>query len=176
MTTALTTEQFWQQLANFERTAFRLELQPAYFVGYEREQFDKFLAGDPEPPTEQEGLRAWFEQIRRQVADGKRIERVRIVDEPPTDYQRWTRYVDKWNIDAGEVVHYLGRRRAHEIGLLPAAGKDDFWLFDDVRLMTMVFNEQGRRISSELITEGERVQQARRLQHLAVRSAREGNG
>ena len=54
-------------------------------------------------------------------------------------------------------------------------GDDDWWLFDDTRLMTMVFDDEGRRIHSELITEENRVQQARQWQHLAVRSARGDN-
>jgi hypothetical protein len=175
MSAALTIDQFRHELAAFERTAFRLELQPSYAVDFERDQFEQFLAGHPEPPPTSEAFRAWFEQIKQQVSEGKRVERVRIVDDPPTDYQQWTRYVDRWNIAAGEAIHYLRRSRAHQVQLLPAAGEDDWWLFDEKRLVTMVFDKEGRRIHSELITEEKRVQQARQWQHLAVRSAREDN-
>lgn len=50
MKTALSDDQFRQELGSYERSAFRLELQRAYAVGNERDLFDAFLAGRPEPP------------------------------------------------------------------------------------------------------------------------------
>ena len=38
--------EFWQLFETFERSAWRWEQQPSYWMGYEREQFDRFLAGE----------------------------------------------------------------------------------------------------------------------------------
>lgn len=169
---ALTNDQFWQQLATWTVSAFRFEQQPAYAVDYERDLYDLFLAGTPEPPTKSEALRGWLIQVKQHTSKGKRIERVRIIDEPPTDYQRWTAWMDRWNREAGEIIHYLTRRKARVAQLLPAAGDTDWWLLDDERLMTMAYNDEGRRIGTHLTTEEAAVQQARLWRDLAVRTAR----
>ncbi len=172
MRITLVGDQFGQLLATFKRSAFRLELQPKYEVTYERDTLTKFLAGNPEPPTEVEALRGWFMQIKQQVADGKTIERVRVFDEPPTPYQQWEAWMERWNAEAGEIIHTISRSQATTAGLLPAAGQQDFWLFDDYLLMTMAYNDVGRRIHTELTDEEPAVQQARSWRDLAVRTAR----
>lgn len=172
MRRTLTDDEFSAQLRDYARTAYRLEMQPAYWVAAERETVAKFCAGTPEPPTDVAGFRGWFEQVARQTADGKRMWRVRIHDEPPTDYQRWLRWADWANTDAGERIEYLTRDQAHKAGLLPAAGPHDWWLFDDERLMVMTFNAEGRRIHTELITDEPAVQQARTWWDLAIHTTR----
>lgn len=170
MKIALTDEQWTEQFKTYKRSAFRLELQPAYDVGFERDLFDKFLAGCPEPPT-QEGFRAWYAMVAEQVADGIALTRVRLVDDPPTDYQRWTRYMDRWNIEAGEVIHYLSRAAA-PTGLVEAFDGRDFWLFDDQRLVLMTFDAAHRCVLRELSTDDADLQQARSWRDLAITAAR----
>ncbi len=172
MRVVLVGDQFAQQFATFKTSAFRLELQSVYEVTYEHDTVAAFLAGNPEPPTTVQALADWYAQIRRQVADGKRIERVRIFDEPPTGYQRWEAYAERWNADAGEIIHTIARSLARRTGLQQASGGKDFWLFDDTRLMTMSYNTRGRRIHTELTDEEASVQKARQLRDLAVRTAR----
>jgi len=166
--TALTAEAFAAELATFRHTAFRLELQPAYREPSEAETVAKFLAGTPEPPTAVAGLREWFDQIAAQAREGKRIERVRVHEDPPTDYQRWERWIGRWNTDAGETIRYLTRRRAHEIGLLPAAGTTDWWLLDSSRLILMTFDAAGNRVHDELETDPAIVVRACAWRDLAV--------
>lgn len=168
MALALTDEGFAAQLRDFAHTAFRLELRQAYREPSEADTLARFLAGEPQPPTEVPGLAAWFDQIRRQTGEGKRIERVRVHDDPPTDYQRWERWIGQWNSQAGEHLRYLTRRRAHEIGLLPDAGSIDWWLLDSRRLIMMRFDDQGHRIGNELVTDAETVVRACAWRDLAV--------
>lgn len=169
MATVLTEEQFGELLRTFGRTAFRLELQTAYDEPMERDTFARFQAGNPQPPTEVEGLRAWFEQVHYLTGHGRRIKRVRVHDEPPTDYQRWERWVQTWNDAAGETIRYLTRRQAHDIGLLPAAGNIDWWLLDDERLIRMTFNDRHYRTRTELTDDPNLVKQAQTWRDLAVR-------
>lgn len=171
MSVLLTDDEFAEQLRTFDHTAFRLELQPAYSEPSEHDTVAKFLAGDPEPPTDVPGLSAWFQQINELTQQGKRVERVRVHDEPPTDYQRWERWIGRWNVEAGERISYLTREKAHEIGLLPAAGDVDWWLLDSTRLILMRFDEVGHRINNELVTNPATIVQACAWRDLAVHYA-----
>lgn len=152
--------QFADALRSFRQTAFRLELQPAYAEPIEEDTVRRFLAGDPQPPTEVPGLREWFEQVATITSQGKRIERVRVHEDPPTPYQQWERWAGKWNIKAGEVIRYMTRTRAHEVGLLPAATDVDWWLLDSSQLIAMRFDNGGRRTATQLVTESASVVQA----------------
>jgi transcriptional regulator with XRE-family HTH domain len=160
VTSELSADEFAEQLRSFSDSAFRLELQPAYLEPVEREGLAKFLAGHPEPPTEIPGLDSWFEQIAELTRQGKRVERVRVHEDPPTGYQQWARWASRWSIAAGEVIRYLTRATAHEIGLLPADSDRDWWLLDSDRLIVMSFDAEGRRIRNTLVTDHATVAQA----------------
>ncbi|MER7280462.1 DUF6879 family protein [Dactylosporangium sp. NPDC000244] len=162
--------EFYDRLFNFQRSAFRLEIQPKYHEPEEHEAVASFAAGDPHDPTELPGLRLWFDRVRDLTERGRTMRRVRVHDTPPTDSQRWERWIDPHNKAAGETIHYLTRSQAEEIGLLKAVGDNiDFWLLDDEAVIVMRFDADGRRISNELITDPARVQQACEWRDLAVR-------
>jgi hypothetical protein len=150
-------------LWDFECTALRLELQPVYAVG-EEPLVQRYLAGDTTPPD----WHGWWSRGAAATAAGKRIVRVRVFEEPPTDYQRWLRWVSRWNIDAGEEIRYMTRGCAHDVGLLPAAGPDDWWLYDSSRLMVLRFDASGRFLAAEIVTEPDRIEQACGWWDLAV--------
>lgn len=173
MPEALTNAQMSAEISNVKTSAFRMELQPAYTVGEERYLYDAFRAGRPLPPDQDESLRAWYAKVAKAVAAGKTIQRVRIYDDPPTEYQRWTRWMVRWNLEAGEIIDNLPRARAYEVGLLPDAGPGDWWLLDDTRLITITYDPTHRPVSRTLTTEEESVRKAREWRHLAVRTARE---
>jgi hypothetical protein len=163
--------EFWQEFKNFQHSAWRWEQQPAYFIGYEHEQFDRFLAGSPEPPTENADLGDWMAQVAEHVAEGKTYGRVRVVETPPTDYQRWMQWMDRWNREAGETIRYLTRQAARRAGIIPAIGPDDWWLFDDRRLVVMRFDKVGRRIQVEAFEDEPEVAQALKWRTRAIAAA-----
>lgn len=165
--------EFWQAFETFQHSAWRLEQQPAYALGYEQEQFDLFLAGEPQPPTDNPELGAWMIQVKQHTAAGRTIGRVRVVDEPLTDYQRWMRWMDRWNREAGEQIDYLTRRYAAVVKLLPDVGPQDWWLFDDRRLLVMHFDDSGVRVRVELLEDEPEVEKAKAWRVLAVRAARD---
>lgn len=172
MRKALTDDEYADEFARYSHSAFRLELRAAYAVGFERDLFDKFRAGIPEPPDQFEEFRAWYDTIREKVAAGVTFSRVRIFDTPPTDYQRWTRYMDRWNTEAGEVIHYLAREDAARARITRAFGGRDFWLFDDRRVVIMSFDTENRCIKKELSTSKSDLQRARSWRDLAITTAR----
>jgi hypothetical protein len=133
----------------FEHTAWRLETRRAYEVDYESEPYQRFLRG--EDPARDPG-RPWLVNMRKQTAQGKRIERVRLIDDPPTIYQRYGLTGVPAALEAGEDVRYLPRSRADELAL----PMEDFWLFDS-RYAALFHYEGDVAIGLELIEDPTRV-------------------
>jgi hypothetical protein len=165
----LTPEDFNNLFRYFRHEAFRLEAQPMYLVDYEQEPFEDFLRGKLRPATELDYYVPWLEQIREVTASGRRVARVRIVEDPiPTDYQRWEAWIGKYNIAAGEDIRYIARTRARAIGL---PDREDWWLFDSERLARMHFDIAGRPIGGQITDEPSVVAQHRTWRDLAVDSS-----
>jgi hypothetical protein len=161
----LTGDDFNDLFRYFTDTAFRLEVQPVYTVTDERQSLEEFLAGEPRPVTEFRFYAAWLDKIRTATGQGKRVERVRVLAEPPTDYQRWEIWSGQYNIAAGEVIRYIPHSLGVAIGL-PVT--DDWWLFDSRHLAVMRFGEQGEPMGGEIISDPEIVAQHRRWWDLGV--------
>lgn len=165
----LADDEFLPEVLGFERTAFRLELQAAYAEPEEDALFAAFLRGEAESPLAVPELRSWYEDIAARVSAGARVERVRVQQDPPTDYQRFERWLDRWNLPAGEIMRYMTEQLAYEVGLLPAAAGADWWLLDSARLVVMRFDRAGHRISNELVADAAAVTRACTWRDLAIR-------
>jgi hypothetical protein len=133
-------DEFNRLLATFGWTAFRFETRTAYKLGYERVDFERFLAGSPVPPPELDWWRPWLEQIARLISEGKQVTRVRVMDEPPTDYQRWELWAGSWHAEAGEQIRYIRRSHAAGVGLPLDC---DWWLLDEQRLIVIRYHDDG---------------------------------
>ncbi|MGW2106774.1 DUF6879 family protein [Streptomyces sp. NPDC001948] len=117
----------------FRHTAWRLETRRGYASDrnspkWARWQADEDVANDTS---------AWLENVAGQTAAGKRIERVRLVDEPPTEGQRFLLASAPGNVDAGEDIRNLTRARAEQLRLPDY----DFWLFDSRTVARFAFDE-----------------------------------
>ncbi|MEU3553393.1 DUF6879 family protein [Streptomyces fragilis] len=124
----LHTATFAELLADTHRTAVHLEMRDVYAVGDERKDFESFLrTGVPNLDP----ARSFWPQRTPLVQDAvtRRVmmRRARIVSEPVTDYIRYEHAITPLNLQAGEDVRWLPRRRASDIAL-PG---NDFWLLDD---------------------------------------------
>ena len=172
MRRTLTNDEFARQLRDYTSTAYRFELQPFYTVDGEQASFQRFLEGRPVSPLDVAEDRAWLDMVKAHVAKGRRMERVRIHQDPPTEYQRWMRWRGAFNTEAGETIHYLTVSEATRAGLLNSVAPRDWWFFDDNRLMVLTHNPEGRRIHTELITDETELSKARALWDLAVHTTR----
>ncbi|MEU5036538.1 DUF6879 family protein [Streptomyces rubiginosohelvolus] len=143
----------------FEHTAWRLETRREYAADQASEEYKEFLQGVT-PPLDDHG--PWFTNAREQTADGRRIERVRLVDEPATDNQRYLLATTPSNLAAGEDIRYLHRSKADAIGLAEAG---DFWLFDSRILARFNWTDADRRM--ELTTDPEHVVRACQIRDAA---------
>lgn len=144
----LTVAEFGALFFEVKDNAFRLEVQPYYSVPEEEEPVRRYLAGQPLLPPDDPGYVGWLDFLRERTGAGIRIERVRVQDEPPTDYQRWERWAGRWNIAAGEVIRYMTPADAARAELpLPY----DWWLFDSRRLFIMEFDPNQTLLGGELL-------------------------
>lgn len=134
------------------------------------EYYEAWAAGRTDDPTEDPAFVDWLAYVSALTAAGRRMERVRVQQDPPSDYHRYARWVGGWNIKAGEVIHYTTDDRAAEIGLLPAAGDDDWWLLDDARLVVMEFDVAGVLTRIRLVTDEASIARARAHWELALRA------
>lgn len=164
----LSEDEFADLMRTYERSAFRLEAQPSYAIGEEQAELERFLVGSPRPPAEIPWQKAYLDRIAEQARQGKLRDRVRILDEPPTGYQRWLVWTSPWYVMAGEDIRYLPRSQAEQIGL-PLA--DDFWLLDDSRVILMRFTEGGEPAGDVLITDPGTVAAYRAWRGLAIANA-----
>jgi hypothetical protein len=162
--------EFERALTGAQRSLFRFEQQRSYAVDDEAGLFAAFRRrGELIEPNQAPGLRAWFEQVHEQTQRGIYVERVRVVDDPITEYQRWLQFVDRWNREAGEAIEYLPRRRYQEASINPrarlwtpfegAAGAD-WWLIDDRLAALMYFDAAGERTKVELTDDGMEIARA----------------
>ena len=146
---------FAQLFTTFERTAQRLETRDRY--ASDQAIFEQWLAGELPEPALADKVAVWLDQVRTAVAAGKRYERVRVVSEPPTAYQRFALATCRSSVAGGEDIRYLSRERANELDL-PA---HDFWLFDNERLVLLYFTADDRTLGAQVISEAAVVQQHR---------------
>jgi Family of unknown function (DUF6879) len=164
----ITEAEFGRLLESFGFSAWRLETCDSYHLDYEAADFEQFLAGRPVPPPEVSWWRPWLDMISVMTQEGKRIGRVRILAEPPSDYQRWELWAARWHADAGEQIGYLSRSQAVALGL---PTNYDWWLLDEQAVIVMRFDETGRIAGKELVTDPGIVARHREWRDLVVRHA-----
>ena len=165
--TRIGADEFDHLLATFERSAFRMEMRDAYALDFEQEEFGRFLTGTPTPPSEVDWWRQWLDQIARLTGEGKTVSRVRVLAEPPSDYQRWMIWAAPWYAEAGEQIAYMTQRKAYSLGL----PEGDWWLFDDERVIIIGFDDQDHIEVMTLITAPELITLYLKWRDLAVRNA-----
>lgn len=139
-------------LDDFSTAAFRMETLATYALDYEASTVERYLAGTlAVTPDEIDWYQPWLDRVQRVTRSGRRIERVRVLDEPLTPYQRFNLWAGQWNERAGERIQYLPRRDAQQLGI-PTG--QDWWLFDSSVLVLMLFDDAGRLTGRELVDDG----------------------
>ncbi|MFD6096840.1 DUF6879 family protein [Nocardiopsis flavescens] len=168
MTRILTREEFAQQFREFEDTAWKLEVRDRYNVTAEREEFKYWLrTGDLSLEEEHARTSSWHKNVRDRTAHGKQWKRVRVVSEPLSDYIRWEHAATRFNQEAGEDIRWLPRHHP-SVDELP---QRDFWLFDDVWVCLLHFDEDDAPHEYEVIDEPEEVSWYRGWRDIAWRNA-----
>lgn len=143
-------------------SAWRWECQGVYREPSEEAPFRKFLAGEADPSW----FAGWLARVRAWTDAGQHMGRVRMLTDPLTDYLRFELSITPSAVEAGEDIRFLTAACAAELEL----PKEDFWLFDDERVIVMVFGEHGVS-GGELITDPGKVAAYRAWRDAAVDAA-----
>lgn len=119
----------------FRHTAWRLETRRGYASDRKSPNWTKFQAGEvfhfnPDSP--------WHTNVRVQTEAGKRFERVRLVDDPATEGQRFLLATGMGNVEVGEDIRNLPRAEAERLRLPDY----DFWLFDSRIVARFAFDDE----------------------------------
>ena len=75
--------------------------------------------------------------------------RVRVMEEPLTDYNRFMVYCARASVHHGEAISFLTRTAAAALDL----PDHDFWVFDSARLVELRFTGDDRPLDHDLITD-----------------------
>ncbi|MFJ4919182.1 DUF6879 family protein [Streptomyces sp. NPDC088725] len=144
----------------FEHTAWRLETRQGYASDRQGARFQMFLRGvQPRPEPDH----PWNVNVRAQTRLGKRFARVRIIDDPPTDGQRFLLATAAANVEAGEDIRILARDEARRLGL-PG---HDVWLFDSRILVRIHHDGADATLGVEVTDDPARVLRIRRARDAA---------
>ncbi|MFF1401463.1 DUF6879 family protein [Streptomyces sp. NPDC058287] len=165
MPSLLPFEEITYLFAEFERTAFRLETRRGYATDRAGTRFKAFMRGvDPVPEPDH----PWNVNVRDKAEQGARFSRVRIVDEPPTDGQRFLMATAAGNVEAGEDIRVVPRAEAVRLELPDY----DFWLFDSRTLVRMHIDDTDTTVGVELVDDAAEVLAACRARDTAQAVAR----
>ncbi|MEU8031952.1 DUF6879 family protein [Streptomyces sp. NPDC049099] len=118
----------------FRHTAWRLETRRGYASDRRSPKWARWQAGED---IAVDPANAWRDNVAEQTAAGKRFERVRLVDAPPTEGQRFLLASAPGNVAAGEDIRNLTRAQAEQLRLPDY----DFWLFDSRIVARFAFDE-----------------------------------
>ncbi|MGH4012772.1 MAG: DUF6879 family protein [Pseudonocardiaceae bacterium] len=140
----------------FHRTAFHLELKDSYHVPEEAGPFELFLA---EKADDFSWHQPWLRLVRDATQAGKSVTRVRVVTVPHSDYARWGLTVAPLNIEAGEDIRWLPRHLTSGIDFPP----NDYWLFDDSRVVFTIFQDDGRFAGGAEASDPNIIEQCRKV-------------
>ncbi|MGH3862522.1 DUF6879 family protein [Actinokineospora sp.] len=124
------------------RSCRRWECQPYYAVDEAELQAWRDGRVLPESQEDQE----WEAYIRDLRAAAIPFERVRMVHEPVTEYQRWIHSTTDRNVRLGEDVRWLAESDARRLAM-PA---DDFYLIDDQCVAVLRFDRLGEMKSVDV--------------------------
>ncbi|MFE7135908.1 DUF6879 family protein [Streptomyces sp. NPDC057638] len=141
--TFINDDSFSDYFEQFEHTAWRLETRRGYASDLD-EDYTAWLETGEFPD---ESHLPWYANVRKQTAQGKRFERVRLVDAQPTPEQRFLFATAETNNRSGEDIRTLWRADAERLGL----GSEDFWLFDSREALVLHFDDANEYLGSELI-------------------------
>lgn len=124
------------------RSVWRWERQRSYAV--DESELQAWRDGRTLEKSEED--KAWEAYIRDLRANDIPFERVRMVHEPPTEYQRWIHTTTARNVRIGEDVRWLRESEARRLAMPP----DDFYLIDDERVVVLRFDGFGELVGIDI--------------------------
>jgi hypothetical protein len=128
--------EFDRLLRTFTAESIHLETRDAYGTEVELPHMASWAAGEPDDLA---WLTDWCHTLRSHGRAGRSVRRARVVSEPLSDYQHWSRSVARPMVDAGEDIRWVPRRLVSSV----AFPGNDFYLFDDRLVVFLHYSGNG---------------------------------
>jgi len=143
------------------RSAWRLETRRRYAGNETDPAYDQWRRGQK---SQWDSTSPYAHAVRARADHGATTERVRIIDDPPTESQRYLLAHAIGHAELlGETVLCLPRPQAERIAL-PA---EDWWLFDTGLVAALRYNDGDRLLGASVITSPPHVARYTALRALA---------
>jgi hypothetical protein len=141
-------EDYYGLTRNYRDSFFRLQVHPVYKVGWETEEFQRFLETgvrsiDPNDPR--------LVKMRNRKENGRASQRVYVITPPLTDYQRFVFAYYHHSAEAGEDLRILDLSRTANPGLPDY----DFILLDAQTVIKLHYQADGTYLGRELLPEAD---------------------
>ena len=138
-------EKAWKKA---ERSVFRLEAIPVYKVPEDLILFEKWKQGRLELDARS---KEWLKNLKKTSQRGVKIQRVRVVPLPLSDYIRYE--IDFWknSVKCGEEILSLKSKDYGKIIKNLDFTPKDFWMFDDKALIIFLYDSRGDFVREESI-------------------------
>lgn len=145
----MTLEQLTELIGTTRHDLLRIETLPSYDTAITTSDFRRWLDGELEPDWD--ARQSWLDLLRRWANEGRPRRRVRVIHNPPSDYER---YACDWgyrhNVAAGELVRILDLAEQSPPGeLLSAPG--DWTLIDGRNVVRMHYGHDGQFCGAQLL-------------------------
>lgn len=140
-TDLISAEEFSGLFKTFTKEAFRLELLQQFLVPQEVKSLMDFRSG-MNPPKEY--LTEWGSIIKNAKSRGAKMKRVRLIEEPITEYIKFEiLWGYKRNVANGEEIRYI-KESIYEAFKTNVPILKDFWLFDEKICCLMEYDLLGK--------------------------------
>lgn len=157
------TDDFDALFDTFTHSAYRLETLPAYAIPREDASYRAFLDGTARPERSVR-TSSWMRRIAITTAAGKVWTRTRVLDTPPTDYQRFQMPAYLESQTVGDRTSLVDRGIVGDLG-------PDFWSFDHgtdhARVAVMRYGADGEFEGFDLVTDHDRIAEFAERRRLA---------
>lgn len=141
-----------EAFATFKKSAKRLELLQEYRIeGDEWDTFTKFQEGQATPIYAE--LAEWMEMLDAWQKDGKEVERIRVVENPLTNYLKYE--IELGYIPGalhGQKVNFVSKQKFEEISR--GSIHTDFWIFDDEIVFELLYDSRGAFLCNREVPKG----------------------
>ena len=140
--------------SRFRTSAFRLEGRQYYDSPKEREWFEHWRRTG-EVPAFTPANDPWCKLVAEAKAAGKTMQRVRLVEEPLTDYVRFELQCQLHSVEAGEDIRVTIVKPERDFAVNDDLLSDrfDFWLFDEETVVELEYDREGHFVNAYEVTD-----------------------
>ncbi len=150
------------------KNIFRLEAIPEYGVPEDLVQFEKWKLGESDLD---EASINWLGNLNKTKERGVKMQRVRVVPLPLSDYIKYEIYFWKHSMQNGEEILFLEEKEYDRL-IQPLNFKPkDFWMFDDKVLIIFHYDKTGDFVMEESITDMQTTNEHLELKQKLLQSA-----